>query len=371
MTLSSKLLPLCLLLLAVACDFGDEAGNGAPPSGEAPVETPARRGVPIVDVSRTLGTFEGEVTDIANVEAEVLGFEGRILAANGAAGVQMIQVDGQYLGVLSPVLREEKLAATLIAPSYAFGDEARVVQFVPEPDGLSRIELVRLDSPALDPDYTWSVDERIVDLCVAQEEGIVVTAGGLVGRFTVSPDVPEEEPVRFIEGIDGALRCFGTRSLLLVSTGDAMLDVLGGTPDPVNLDPQADAVAETAQGPIAVSIEAGRLVVEGTPVQVVDGDGLIVLPERVQVAGGNFGGILRDGAVVVLDEEDRLHLAPWSAVANGANVARTAIGRRVIEEQPDSDLAVEDDLEGLRPDQPLPGFEDRDAPPPPSQQPDR
>ena len=345
----------------------EEAAGPVTEETQAPVEAEtAVPGVQGITVAITLGTFEGEVSDLAAIEAYPLGFQSRILAANGEAGVQMIQVDGEYLGVLSPVLRERGRQASLLAPSYAFGEEGRVLQFVSEPDGLSRIDLVRLDVGFAEPERSWSIDENLVDLCVSGTTGIVVTDTGEVGRFEVSPDAPRGAPVRMVDGVRGATRCLATRSGLFVSTGSAMLDLTAAAPTASSLDPAVIAIAETPEGSVGVMIGNGQLVIDGTALQVTDEDGVVILPRKILVEGGNFGGILRDGVVAILGEDNRLHLAAWSTLANAADVPRTAVTRRRDEVLGESDLSVGENLDALRPRRESPGFEEPALPEPPS-----
>ncbi|NRA30857.1 MAG: hypothetical protein HRU11_11435, partial [Parvularculaceae bacterium] len=295
-------------LLLAACGQSDNATvdeTPAPPAEET-IELP---GVPQVEIAITLGTFDGDVTDLAAIEARPLGFQGRIMVPNGLAGVQMVQVDGTFLGILSPVTRAENKAATLVASSYAFGDKPLALQFVPEADGLSRVELLILDDPTSQPVRSWSLDEKLLDLCVTQGVGAVVTTRGRVARFDVSPDVPQGRPIRIADGLEGEQRCHATKSHLLIDNGSELVDVLGEEPVVVEGVPSgADGYAETAEGLVAVSIEAGQLMVAGKPVQLVNGRGIVILPASILVEGGNFGGILRDGMVAVLDENQKLHL---------------------------------------------------------------
>lgn len=357
-TLLAGALPAFLL---AACDL-------TAPETEAPVdaeETPqqAEPQVPQVPVTITLGSFEGEVTDLAAVEAVPLGFQGRVLAANGDAGVQMIQVDGNYLGVLAPVLREENRAATRVASVYTFGVNGRVLQFVPEPTGLSRIDMIEPDKAYAEPERSWSIDEQAVDLCVSGDQGVVITSGGEAAGFTVSPEAPDGAPIRMLEGITGATRCFETASALFVSTGTELLNLRGEVPEGLAADVQG--VAETPEGFVGVAIRNGQLIIGDAPVTVLDEDGVVVLPNRILVEGGNFGGIMRDGLVAILGEDKRLHLAAWSALANAAGVPREAVSRRMDAESEASSLAVEEDLDVLKPERELPGFDEPDLPEPP------
>ncbi|MEM9840927.1 MAG: hypothetical protein AAF830_17495 [Pseudomonadota bacterium] len=350
-----------LALVLVGC------GEPAPEAEEVPAEEVIEETGPTtleVSVSITLGSFEGEVTDLAAVEAVPLGFQGRILAANGQAGVQMIQVDGNYLGVLSPVLREERLAATKLASVYTFGTDGRALQFVPEPTGLSRIELVELDKQFAEAERTWSIDKRVVDLCVSADQAVVITSGGEAAGFTVSPEAPNGAPIRMIEGISGADRCFETSSALFVRTETELLNLRGDVPAGLGADVQG--IAETAEEFVGVTVQNGQLLVGGEAVTIFDEDGIVILPKQILVEGGNFGGLLRDGIVAVLSEDDRLHLVAWSALANAVDAPRKAISRRMDAPSEASTLAVEEDLDALRPQRELPGFEEPELPEPPA-----
>lgn len=353
-------------LLLAACGQSDVAPQdpGPAPATDDASEQP---GTPQVEVAITLGTFDGDVTDLAAIEARPLGFQGRIMVPNGLAGVQMVQVDGTFLGILSPVTRAEYKAASLVATSYAFGDQPLALQFVPEADGLSEVELLILDDPTSQPVRSWSLDERLVDLCVTQGVGAVVTIRGRVARFAVHPDVPQGRPIRIADGLEGEQRCHATKSHLLIDNGTELVDVLGEEPRVIEGVPVgADGYAETEEGLVPVSIQSGQLVVAGNPVQLVNNRGIVILPASILVEGGNFGGILRDGMIAVLDENQKLHLAPWNGVANAAGVPRKALSRRDEIDLGASDLAVEEDLDALKPQRELKGFEETELPQPPS-----
>ncbi|MEM1379654.1 MAG: hypothetical protein AAGH41_03415 [Pseudomonadota bacterium] len=355
-------LPLALL---AACNPPAEDPSESAPADNVTEVTEAPE-IPTVEVTVTLGAFDSEVTDIAAIEASPLGFQSRILAANGSAGVQMIQVDGTYLGVLRSVLAVSGRQATQVSSTYAFGPQGRAVQFVPNADGLNTIELVKVDAGNEEPERTWFIDDTLADLCVSGTTGLVVTSRGKVGRFEISPDAPKGAPIRTDADISDANACFETRNALFVRTQTGIVKLGAEGPEATDFPLDAVDIVETETGFTAIRVAQGTLLVNGSNVQLLDGNDNAILPREVEVEGGNFGGILRDGVVVVLGEDNRMHLAAWSAVANIAGVEKEALSRRMDDELGESALSVEENLDALKPREALPGFEETELPQPPS-----
>ncbi|MEM1410662.1 MAG: hypothetical protein AAGG79_07980, partial [Pseudomonadota bacterium] len=108
------------------------------------------------------------------------------------------------------------------------------------------------------------------------------------------------------------------------------------------------------------------LAVDGERIQLTDDQRTPVRAEMILAEGGNFGGILRDGMVAVLDDGGALHVVPWSAVANGLGLSRTALSRRKDEDLERSDLAVEEDAEALTSPEPRVSPFEQELPQPPA-----
>lgn len=301
-TTARALLPLLLL---AAC--GQEASDVAAPEGPetgAPLPPP-----PVITASGTLGSFDSAVTDLASLETRPFGFQSAIFAANGDSGIAAIRADGEASTVIATTERPFLIATA----SFPTGDVL-----------LSLSQTGELD--LLDPEGTGSLGSGQVatgamsDLCVFSGDetatAVVVTAASTVAFVDISLTGEPVSVVGTPEVMDGVIGCAAVGDELYLRTAEGWDRQTAAGPEPTPLE-NAPVLISAGGEVFAVEPvgEDARLLVNGQPFDVETPAGEPLRPLMVEAAYGNFGGVLRDGALIVLDESLGLHLIPWPAIA--------------------------------------------------------
>jgi hypothetical protein len=367
---------LAFLLLA-ACDSGTDedvvTGEGPAPEEDLGTLVEEPSGPAEVSVLQTLGQFEGFVSDIAAMEDPALGFRGRILAANADAGIQMISPEGRSLGAIPGP------APDAIAVSYAVqvGNSGTVLGYRARQDA-SVVEAYRPDGARLDdlfPAGSFTTGPGVRDLCSVG--GVIIAIdgrgdawrGALPMRRAVDPDTAEAAAaIQKLDGLSEVTGCYETPAGVIATGERGALLILPDALEPVGIDPRAAEVVETEAGLVSVRIDDGLIVIDGNPVRLTRDDGQPLRARMIRIVGGNFGGVLRDGLVLVLGEDNSLHTLGWSTIANAVGANRQALTLRPPQtpsgdprfsiDGPDATLEARD----LR----QPEFEEREAQLPPS-----
>lgn len=335
-----------LLLAFTAC--GEVAEDQAPAAADtAPPEAPAVE-IPTVRADITLGSFGSDVTDLTAAEARPFGFRGLILAANGAEGIASVTADGAEASIIEADPPAVYLA-TAVGQSgtneLLMADAAGTIRALPLDRADAEARIIANTAPPR-------------DLCSTGETALVVTAEGAAA---------------VLGAIDG-LAAVPAGTLGCAAVGDAYYFRAAEGWDrltPEGLEPTPLPVEAT------VLIAAGEEVFALTPFGETAGLGvneaLVYLetpgeeplrPLMVAPAYGNFGGILRDGALIVLDEQRSLYLIAWSEVANALGLPANLASLLPEPEPSETPIAIEDDSLDLKFRQPE--FEDADAAPPPT-----
>ncbi|GGY52815.1 hypothetical protein GCM10007148_22550 [Parvularcula lutaonensis] len=295
---------LPLLLLAACGQQGADVAQPASDDSASPLPPP-----PVARASITLGSFEGPVTDLAALEAKPFGFQSAILAANGDAGIAAIRADGEASTVIETIEAPYLIATA----SFPTGDAI-----------LSLSQSGDLD--LLDPEGSGSIASGRVatgamsDLCVFSGDetatAVVVTASSTVAFVDVSLTGEPISVVGTPEVIDGVIGCAAVGDELYLRTAEGWdrQTASGAKPTPLENAPVLVAAGGEVFAVEPVGEDA-RLLVNGQPFDTQTADGEPLRPLMVEPAYGNFGGVLRDGALIVLDEGLGLHLIPWPAIA--------------------------------------------------------
>ncbi|MEO1657673.1 MAG: hypothetical protein AAFR65_08120 [Pseudomonadota bacterium] len=351
------------LVIVGACGDNPEPAD-ADGTSAAEEAAPQPDGPPVVRSSITLGTFEGTVSDLAFYEAPPFSFRSAVVAANGDAGIAVVGVDGTSASTWTP-----EVTANRVTVTYAI-----------DPDGGSVLALSSdgtLSAYTLDGTLLTSVDVpggEHEDVCAAGGLAAILVDGDIQIVEVGTDDTGDADlslgPVIETGGIDG---CDGTAAGLVFAGDEAQL-ILNADGNLVPTGQPIEAMPVISAGGTAIGITAtnGLIRVSDTSLLVETPDGAPILPRFVEATGGNFGGILRDGAVAVLDDQNTLHVVPWSGVADAAGLEKSADSKRLpivptgnpglFDDQIIAPSVTDDlDEEGLN----LPGFEERELPEPP------
>lgn len=247
-----------------------------------PEEVPAG-----IEITRLLGTFDGEVTGLAFARNPSSPASSTLLAANGEAGIALIP-----------------LAEGAAASIYDAGGDVRA------------IATSRMQGNAL----------------VAFETVMAGQAQLSVAGFTASRD--DLVTIGTATDLEGEAKnlCFTGENLFRIQTdGTAThfrLQVIDGgmglTPSDIDTSADARQGCEEA-GKIVMPQDSGApsfFLLENGSLQTGETlfsftlDNVPVRVTRLEAGAGNFGGIYRNGVMAVLTEQNELGLVSWLAVAN-------------------------------------------------------
>jgi hypothetical protein len=308
-----------------------------------------------VRVAITLGEFESRVTDLAALEVAPFGFQSLVYAANGDTGIAAVQADGQ-----SPFVIETERTPFQIATMPVIGGGLLL--------SVSRDGYLEI-YPAQGGDRLVGEDvlpDAVADLCAgpAGDDGMfsfsLVTEAGGIRSFELTEDegalTVEDLASEDIGGVTGCT-VVGGRTIL---RGSGTWGSSGGAKG------DGAVLALESGGEIyTLTASPEGLRSDGQTIELTDDRGEPLRPQQVQVARGNFGGVLRDGAVIVLDERRGLHLFPWSAVADQLGAPRRLEGWTAALAEEDSLFDFGDQASEIMLEKERPGFEDRALPEPP------
>ncbi|MEM9809659.1 MAG: hypothetical protein AAF788_00370 [Pseudomonadota bacterium] len=349
---------LALLFFALIASCGEAP---APERAATEDDAPAARteGPAVIRTAITLGQFDGEVTDLAFYEAPDLGFQGQVIAANGEAGIAVVGVSGTEARVIDPGLIAEAVAVT-----YAFDRREGSILALSAQGTLvvlntSGEELARLDSPG----------DTALDLCALGDRAAMLIDGHLQMIDLIQSDdgtaAMNQGPL--IEN-GSMMSCDATAQGFFFSDGKAVFqldadDTLAVTSQRAEHFPLILA----GEVPVGVTVARGLIRVDGTPLLVETEDGAPLIITRAEAVGGNFGGVLRDGVIALLDETGALHLAPWAAAANTVGAATKAPSLRPAAADVDLEITITRPDDALNLDLESPRFDNDDLPRPPGQ----
>lgn len=341
------------LLILTACGGEPEAPEEtvAPePKIVAEPEAPeAEDRLTAVKAEILLGTFESAVTDLTAWEMQPFGFQSLIFAANGDAGITMVRADGGEARTI-----DTSPAARFLATAQADGGETLLVTL--SVDG--SVEARTIGDMGTDPRSLTTLGNP-KGLCSDGELVMAVSGVGatvLLGQTSL--------PVRDVPSDTLACAAVGDDFYFQSPNGWDRLTIDGLEPSP--LDPDASTLLGAGNEVFAVAADgvSGTLTVNDQSLDLQTEEGEPLRPLMVRPAYGNFGGVLRDGALIVLDEQRRLYLVGWSSVANALGLPGSLSSLRAPVRSEEPAFSVPD--EGLELDIKKPGFEEIKAPLPPT-----
>jgi hypothetical protein len=304
---------LATLILLSACGEPAEERVEAPEPGEETLDAvPARPASATADLE--LGQFDSAVGDLVAYESAPFGFQSLIFAGNGAAGIASVRADGGEVGMIdiggTPPYR--------LAVAY---DEAGEGQLFAMDDAGS---LQSFSLPSAEPLPTNDIGYPMMrDLC--SNGSTVMAVDGAGGRVLFGLDDGTAASVP-----NGTIACQGVGEDFYVRTADGWSLVTPAGAEPTPLDPDADTLIGAGDEVFALRVDGAgaALILNGAAVKTFRGDGTPLRPLKAVPAYGNLGGVTRDGALIVLDEERRLYLLPWAEVATALNLPSNLPSRR-------------------------------------------
>ena len=189
--------------------------------------------------------------------------------------------------------------------------------------------------------------------------GSVVAANGEAGLVLIPLD-PETAPRTLAGTFDGGVSVEylddGRSLITAASGGEAVVFEVGddrtltevdrspfaepretnGLPDRVTPSPVS---VNGSQASTVLTIVDGRLFAPGPDLALGlarGGEADDAPLTRLAAGSGNFGGVYRDGVVAVLDDQNRLKLLPWSAVARaiGAPIETVSLRPAIVPDDP-------------------------------------
>ncbi|WP_370339212.1 hypothetical protein [Parvularcula marina] len=349
---------LCLTLIACGGKDEEPPVEDTPAAEEAPgqeidVVDPAPEGPLMIDVTRVLGTFEGEVTGLAfsRNQQDVQG--STLLAANGTAGVAIIPTeDGGAPSVYNLVDRRVvAVAATKVG-------ENPLIAIESTQDGLSQLDIATFTADRSELVVIGSIASGLVgtaaEFCFAGEalfrvntdNGLsrhtVTTAEGVVG--VTSEPVSAMAAVTHCASAGGTLHITGPegKQQVLTSKGTAILTEMPFVDAPAGIADMAVMPLEggneiffaLANGSVEIDDEIFTFTIDGAPVAV----------SRIAMAPGNFGGVYRKGAVAILTTDNQLGLVSWLSIANALDLSADSVEWNGEEEEVVEDFVPQIEL---------------------------
>lgn len=319
--MTNRLRPAALsILLLAACA---EDTSQAPGADDATPPPAAPAGPAVVRSSLTLGTFDGAVTDLALYEAPAFGFQGAVIAANDTAGIAVIRVDGGDASSWIPDPLVQRLDIT-----YAIDADAGSI--------LALSNEGNLTAYALDGTALASIDVpggKADDICASGNLAAVLVDGDIqIVEVDTDNDGQATLSLGTLIDVGVADACDATGSGFFFTDAETQgtLDSQGNLETGQEIGITGPVISSGGQA-VGVSGINGMLSVNGTSLLVQTADDTPVLPRLVEATGGNYGGVLRDGAVLVLDDNNTLHLIPWSGAATSVGIQPVSDSKRPTE----------------------------------------
>ena len=339
-----------LFLAACGQDAPSDAENtnaSATPPAEEQTAAPANSAqLRAVSAEILLGQFESDVTDLAAWEAQPFGFQSLVLAANGEAGIVSVRADG---GNAQAIVTEPTTVRFAAAET-------------PEGEGLlitlaaeGTIQARATDDLAAAPRDLLSLPSAR-DLCT--DGSLVLAVGGMGGEVIMGQT---DLPIASIP--NGALNCEVLGDDIYVQTAEGWDRLTSAGLEPTPLPRTASTLVQAgsqvfAMGPSGAN---GELSINDQSIPLETNLGEPLRPLMVAAAYGNLGGVLRDGALIILDEQRNLYLVGWSGIANQLGLpgqlpsVRAPMGSAEVEfEGPNDEITLD-----------APEFEETPAPLPP------
>jgi hypothetical protein len=180
------------------------------------------------------------------------------------------------------------------------------------------------NEPRLDEDVLYPI---MRDLCSNGETVIAVDGAGGRVLFGIDDGTAARVP-------NGTLSCEGVNGDFYIRTDEGWARLTAEGTEETPLDPEATTLVGTGEEVFAVRVDGAEsgLIINGQPVRTMRDDGTALRPLQVAAAYGNLGGVTRDGALVVLDEERRLYLLPWAELATAMDLPTGLPSRRPVRE---------------------------------------
>lgn len=339
---------LCLAL--IACGGGEKEENPAPEDEtvtDEPVvievdepdliedepEEPAG-----IEITRVLGTFEGDVTGLAFSRNPGRPQASSLLAANGGAGIAIIPTsEGGEASVYAPAGREASgAAATLVGPN---GDSP-LLAIETASDSGNQLDFATFTEDRSDLVIVASAADglrgRAAGFCFASEALFRISEGGVMTRHA-------------IEQVDGAITVSAApvaieNAMACASAGDVayavdtqlaryILDAAGSPKLPgMPMPPAPEGMRGFTVMPLEAKdalffvLEDGRVQTEEKTFSFTM-DGEFVEVVRLTAAPGNFGGVNRNGVMAVLTADNQLGLVSWLSIANYLDLPAETVER--------------------------------------------
>ena len=343
---------LFIALSLAACEQNEDA---APP---AQTETEDRARAPEVEAAPAepqpvraeifLGQFESDVTDLAAWEARPFGFQSQIFAANGEAGITLVRADG---GGAASV--EANPVAVYLATAEADDGEALLLTLA----GDGTLEAFTIGDLSADARRMTQISAPR-DLC--SDGFLVIAVAGSGARAVLG-----ETTLPLSEVPGDALGCalVGGDAYFLSPRGWDRLSENGLEPTPLSSVASTLIAAGSQVFAVGPDGQSGELSVNDQSIALQTPDGEELRPLMVAPAYGNFGGVLRDGALIVLDEQRNLYLVGWAGIGNalGLPAQLTSLREPMTTEEVEF-TAPETEIQVTQPE-----FEEQEAPLPPGQ----
>lgn len=328
---------LCLTLVACGGEEAPKEEATAPQTDEEviAVEETAPEAAPdsppMVEITRVLGSFDGEVAGLGFTRSPDFGARGTLLAGNGEAGVAIIPLDEEA----TPSMREsENLRVVTLAATNAAGQPLVAVESQYPDAGSPGAPVLDLLTTSPSEDALIIVDTLeqedlpglALDLCFAGETLFRIGSGGDVTRIAISAgenglsaetstvetapaiECAEAGEIAYLRGDAGGLIALDASGTEQGRTGAAP-GTTGFAAMPLGSEDKLFFILP--DGRVQVDETAFSFTIEGEPVTVT----------QLVMGTGNYGGAYREGVVGVLTSDNTLGVVSWLAIANALDLA--------------------------------------------------
>ncbi len=332
--------PKSRFLLALALGGALLAGCGKD-SGSAPTESE----VPLVDAdiaevpaTDQLGSFQSPVSGLAFWQHPSAAHESGLFAANGAAGLFLLDFEGNQLAKIDGTF-DHGVDVTY----FNQGEQAVVIAWDSATDTFRAFGFDEEVPPLIELDLTGFPEKIAGNFCLGREGG----QSHFLMVNQVQEDIISGNSYK-IKKDGGALQATIISSQSYAPFTDCVRDdksgetILGRPPEEVLTQNTLQYTAKNAALLKTPSLSGVHFSEEGLHLIAASSEGLFSvvkfrdsLPNQFRVSSfdtasdvesvstiaigyGNYGGIYRDGVIAILEGEKSgaLKLAPWNAVAN-------------------------------------------------------
>lgn len=322
-----------LALMLTACGGQQETTEPDPAEDIVEIEVhdepfveetaPAEEGPTDINLMRFLGSFDGEVTDLAIVQDPSVSGRGTLFAANGEAGVAIIQLgDGVEPSSYVPSGRvPTAIAATLAGENTMVAIET-VANNQPQIDIMTLTEdrngLVLVASAAS------GISGTATALCFSEDIVFRVSDSGVVTRHEIIPGTEVTLEATLIQAMRGATTCASTGNKVFTLSAIGQIqefDQFGtrlgqlGLVDATENVRTMTAYSHQEQAIIGLIRQDGQIYI-GDQTASFSYDETVFEVADIIVSPGNYGGPFSEGIAAVLSMENDLALVSWLSIAN-------------------------------------------------------